>query len=159
MSDKIHKISENNYWQKGSKELSDEFNRAEGRRPRILVGNYFSDPALSSNKLCNQLSDVGFDVDIAPTLVSFESLVNQSIENDTDIILICSDRDVIEEDLLTFQQLLLLQQPDMILSVCLRGVFSLKGQREKLKKWLIFDDKASEKKIAYELLHRLMSTS
>lgn len=159
MSDKSHKISENSNWQKSAKVLSDEFNRVEGRRPRILVGNYFSDPAFTSHKLCNQLADVGFDVDIAPKLLRLQTLVNQSIENDTDIILICSDRVEIEAELLKFQQLLLSQQPDMILSVYLPGNPSLKEHRAKLKKWHSFDDKDSGKKIAYKLIDLLMSAS
>ena len=70
----------NNISDKDLIHLVDEFAMLEGRRPRILVT--LTDNNLSSqfNETSSSLADLGFDVDIAPRFMSYESLSRQAIE-------------------------------------------------------------------------------
>ena len=54
-----------------------------GRRPRVLLSSSESiEKQDDLHKLAIQFSDLGFDVDFAPTFVDTNHLVKQAIEND-----------------------------------------------------------------------------
>lgn len=69
------------------RELTDEFAAAEGRRPRIMLACLAGDENSGSLlHLSISLADLGFDVDVGPASGSFQSLVQQSIENDVHLL-------------------------------------------------------------------------
>ena len=54
-----------------------------GRRPRVLLSSSESiEKQDDLHKLAIQFSDLGFDVDFAPTFVDTNHLIKQAIEND-----------------------------------------------------------------------------
>lgn len=68
--------------------LVDEFAKLEGRRPRIMVALTKNTPNKQFNEVSSSLADLGFDVDIAPRFISFESLSRQAVENDVHTLLL-----------------------------------------------------------------------
>ena len=77
--------------------LVDEFAKLEGRRPRILVALTKNAPNKQFNEISSSLADLGFDVDIAPRFVSFESLSRQAIDNDVHALLILADKSEVND--------------------------------------------------------------
>jgi len=69
------------------RELTDKFAVAEGRRPRIMLACLAGDENSGSLlHLSISLADLGFDVDVGPASGSFQSLVQQAIENDVHLL-------------------------------------------------------------------------
>ncbi len=81
---------DNEYFQEARK-LADEFERLEGRRPRILIVKLGQDGHDRGAKVtATAYADMGFDVDIGPLFQTPEEAVKQAIENDVHIIGISS---------------------------------------------------------------------
>ena len=72
---------------KEAKELSDEFAKKEGRRPRILVAKLGQDGHDRGAKvIATSFADLGFDVDMGPLFQTPEETARQAVENDVHIV-------------------------------------------------------------------------
>lgn len=70
-----------------AREMSDEFARQEGRRPRIMVAKMGQDGHDRGAKvIATSFADLGFDVDIAPLFQTPQEVAMQAVENDVHII-------------------------------------------------------------------------
>jgi len=70
-----------------AKELSDEFARLDGRRPRIMVAKLGQDGHDRGAKvIATSFADLGFDVDIGPLFQTPEEAAKQATENDVHIL-------------------------------------------------------------------------
>jgi len=65
----------------------DEFERAEGRRPRILVAKMGQDGHDRGQKvIATAFADLGFDVDVGPLFQTPEEVARQAVEADVHIV-------------------------------------------------------------------------
>jgi len=72
---------------KKAKELADQFEAIEGRRPRIMVAKMGQDGHDRGAKvIATSFADIGFDVDIGPLFQTPEEVAMQAVENDVHII-------------------------------------------------------------------------
>ncbi len=72
---------------KKAKELADQFESIEGRRPRIMVAKMGQDGHDRGAKvIATSFADIGFDVDIGPLFQTPEEVAMQAVENDVHII-------------------------------------------------------------------------
>ncbi len=79
-------IGSDNHFKK-ARELSDQFEKLEGRRPRIMVAKMGQDGHDRGAKIiATSFADVGFDVDIGPLFQTPEEAAMQAAENDVHII-------------------------------------------------------------------------
>ncbi len=70
-----------------TRELSDEFARLEGRRPRIMIAKMGQDGHDRGAKvIATSFADLGFDVDVGPLFQTPEEVARQAAENDVHII-------------------------------------------------------------------------
>lgn len=70
-----------------AKKLADEFEKLEGRRPRILVAKMGQDGHDRGAKvIATGFADLGFDVDIGPLFQTPEEVARQAVENDVHIV-------------------------------------------------------------------------
>nr|WP_229241038.1 methylmalonyl-CoA mutase [Dyadobacter sp. SG02] len=70
-----------------AREMSDEFARLEGRRPRMMVAKMGQDGHDRGAKvIATSFADLGFDVDIAPLFQTPQEVAMQAIENDVHVI-------------------------------------------------------------------------
>ena len=159
MSDFSDDISENDKFRKKGLELSEEFALLEGRRPRILVGGATDILTGSMNRICNTLADMGFDVDIAPKLNTLKKLATQSLENDSDMIMICSEKCISCQELLDVQRCVWSNQPDIMMSLYIGDPNCVSTFESQLKNWKVFDQKAGAYFMGYYLLKQLLSGS
>lgn len=68
-------------------ELSDEFAKLDGRRPRIMVAKMGQDGHDRGAKvIATGFADMGFDVDIGPLFQTPEEVAQQAIENDVHVV-------------------------------------------------------------------------
>jgi methylmalonyl-CoA mutase len=68
-------------------ELVEEFERNEGRRPRILVAKMGQDGHDRGQKvIASAFADLGFDVDIGPLFATPQEAARQAVENDVHIV-------------------------------------------------------------------------
>ncbi|HMC97319.1 MAG TPA: cobalamin-dependent protein, partial [Flavobacteriales bacterium] len=71
--------------------LANEFAKAEGRRPRILVAKMGQDGHDRGAKvIATSFADIGFDVDIGPLFQTPQEVARQAIENDVHVLGISS---------------------------------------------------------------------
>ncbi|TVR10591.1 MAG: methylmalonyl-CoA mutase [Salinarimonadaceae bacterium] len=69
------------------RELVEEFERNDGRRPRILVAKMGQDGHDRGQKvIASAFADLGFDVDIGPLFATPDEAARQAIENDVHIV-------------------------------------------------------------------------
>lgn len=69
------------------RKLADEFEAAEGRRPRILVAKMGQDGHDRGAKVISTaFADMGFDVDIGPLFQTPEETARQAVENDVHVV-------------------------------------------------------------------------
>ena len=69
------------------RELCRRFEKAEGRRPRILVAKMGQDGHDRGQKvIASAFADLGFDVDIGPLFQTPEETARQAVENDVHIV-------------------------------------------------------------------------
>jgi methylmalonyl-CoA mutase len=69
------------------REMADEFEQREGRRPRILVAKMGQDGHDRGAKvIATAFADMGFDVDIGPLFQTPEEAARQAVENDVHVI-------------------------------------------------------------------------
>jgi methylmalonyl-CoA mutase len=81
MSDKVEKLQA----------LIEQFEDAEGRRPRILVAKIGQDGHDRGQKvIASAFADVGFDVDIGPLFATADEAARQAVENDVHMLGISS---------------------------------------------------------------------
>ena len=67
--------------------LVEAFERADGRRPRILVAKVGQDGHDRGQKvIASAFADLGFDVDIGPLFSTPEEVARQAVENDVHIV-------------------------------------------------------------------------
>jgi methylmalonyl-CoA mutase len=72
---------------KKAKELTEQFARLEGRRPRIMVAKMGQDGHDRGAKVvATAYADIGFDVDISPLFQTPEEVAKQAVENDVHIL-------------------------------------------------------------------------
>ena len=68
-------------------ELTEEFARQEGRRPRIMIAKMGQDGHDRGAKVCaTGYADCGFDVDMGPLFQTPAEAARQAVENDVDIM-------------------------------------------------------------------------
>ena len=68
-------------------EATDEFERAEGRRPRILVAKMGQDGHDRGQKvIVTAFADMGFDVDVGPLFSTPEEVAQQAVDADVHIV-------------------------------------------------------------------------
>ncbi len=85
-----HEMKDNLSFEK-ARQLSDQFAKMEGRRPRILVAKLGQDGHDRGAKIiATSFADLGFDVDIGPLFLTPKEAVMQAIDNDVHIIGISS---------------------------------------------------------------------
>ena len=67
--------------------LAEQFERDEGRRPRILVAKVGQDGHDRGQKvIASAFADLGFDVDIGPLFATPAEAARQAVENDVHIV-------------------------------------------------------------------------
>ena len=73
------------------REMTDEFARKEGRRPRLMVAKIGQDGHDRGAKvIATAFADMGFDVDIAPLFQTPAEVAKQAVENDAHVVGISS---------------------------------------------------------------------
>ena len=73
------------------KSLIERFEKAEGRRPRILVAKMGQDGHDRGAKVvATAYADMGFDVDIGPLFQTPEETARQAVENDVHVVAMSS---------------------------------------------------------------------
>ena len=84
----IYKMEiQNNKTFKEALELSDQFAKEEGRRPRIMIAKMGQDGHDRGAKVvASSFADLGFDVDVAPLFQTPKEVAQQAIENDVHIL-------------------------------------------------------------------------
>jgi len=83
--------SEHNEAFEKAKDLTDHFEKQEGRRPRIMVAKMGQDGHDRGAKvIATSFADLGFDVDIGPLFQTPEEAAKQAVENDVHILGISS---------------------------------------------------------------------
>ncbi|MET0952786.1 MAG: cobalamin-dependent protein, partial [Aeromicrobium sp.] len=66
---------------------TEEFEKAEGRRPRILVAKMGQDGHDRGQKvIVSAFADMGFDVDVGPLFSTPEEVAQQAVDNDVHIV-------------------------------------------------------------------------
>ena len=134
--------------------LVDEFAKLEGRRPRILVALTKNAPNKQFNEISSSLADLGFDVDIAPRFISFESLSRQAEENDVHTLLILADKSEINESVDAIRKELKQHLPsDILLIIQSNASLNTDQQVVTVDQSLLFGSKTSTKKLAKHILH------
>ncbi|WP_083750250.1 methylmalonyl-CoA mutase [Rhodohalobacter halophilus] len=79
-------IDNNNEFKK-ARQMADEFEKQEGRRPRIMVAKMGQDGHDRGAKVIStSFADLGFDVDIGPLFQTPEEAARQAVENDVHIL-------------------------------------------------------------------------
>ncbi len=69
------------------RQMTDEFEQMEGRRPRILIAKMGQDGHDRGAKIiATAFADLGFDVDIGPLFQTPEETARQAVENDVHVI-------------------------------------------------------------------------
>jgi methylmalonyl-CoA mutase len=69
------------------RQLADEFELLEGRRPRIMIAKIGQDGHDRGAKvIATAFADMGFDVDIGPLFQTTEETARQAVENDVHIV-------------------------------------------------------------------------
>ncbi|MBK5233338.1 MAG: methylmalonyl-CoA mutase [Thermoleophilia bacterium] len=70
-----------------TKELVEQFEKAEGRRPRVLVAKMGQDGHDRGQKvIATAFADLGFDVDIGPLFQTPEEVARQAVEADVHVV-------------------------------------------------------------------------
>jgi methylmalonyl-CoA mutase len=83
-------MNDNSAFEKARK-LTDEFEKIDGRRPRILVAKMGQDGHDRGAKvIATGFADIGFDVDIGPLFQTPKEAARQAIENDVHVLGISS---------------------------------------------------------------------
>jgi len=78
---------DNNEEFKKAQQLADQFEKQEGRRPRIMVAKMGQDGHDRGAKVIStSFADLGFDVDIGPLFQTPEEAARQAVENDVHIL-------------------------------------------------------------------------
>lgn len=79
-------IDKNPHFKK-AQELSNEFSKTFGRRPRIMVAKMGQDGHDRGAKVvATSFADIGFDVDMSPLFQTPSEVAKQAIENDVHIL-------------------------------------------------------------------------
>ena len=69
------------------KKLVEDFDRNDGRRPRILIAKLGQDGHDRGQKvIASAFADLGFDVDIGPLFATAEEAARQAVENDVHVV-------------------------------------------------------------------------
>ncbi|MFH2000278.1 MAG: methylmalonyl-CoA mutase [Planctomycetota bacterium] len=69
------------------RKLSDEFEKIEGRRPRILIAKMGQDGHDRGAKvIATAFADLGFDVDVGPLFQTPEETAREAVENDVHVV-------------------------------------------------------------------------
>ena len=67
--------------------LAEEFDKNDGRRPRILIAKMGQDGHDRGQKvIASAFADLGFDVDIGPLFATPEEAARQAVENDVHVL-------------------------------------------------------------------------
>ena len=72
---------------KRARDMTDDFAKRDGRRPRILVAKVGQDGHDRGQKvIATAFADLGFDVDIGPMFTTPEETARQAVENDVHVV-------------------------------------------------------------------------
>ena len=83
----LKEVKQGKYDVKELQNLMDKFQKAEGRRPRILIAKMGQDGHDRGQKVISTaFADLGFDVDVGPLFQTPEETAKQAAENDVHII-------------------------------------------------------------------------
>ncbi len=83
----LKEVQQGKYDVKELQELIEKFQKAEGRRPRILIAKMGQDGHDRGQKVISTaFADLGFDVDVGPLFQTPEETARQASENDVHII-------------------------------------------------------------------------
>jgi hypothetical protein len=99
---------------------------------------------------------MGYDVDLSPKVKTLKRLVNQSLENDIDVMLICSDDCFSIEELLGFQNQILSDQPYLIMSLYSENIDCISNLQGQLNQWVLFKPNDDAYLLGYDLLNQLL---
>ena len=149
--------TDNDHRDSALKLLVDEFAKLEGRRPRILVALSKNTPNKQFNEISSSLADLGFDVDLAPRFISFESLSRQAMENDVHTLLILADKSEVNESGDAISKELKKHLPSDILSI-IKSNSTLNSDKQfvSIDQSMIFGSRTSTKKLAKHILHTFL---
>ena len=159
MSDSTYAHPENNnLWQQGLL-LSQEFSQMEGRQPRVLVGNSTKVSQQLIRKVCSALADMGFNVDVAPVLSSFDELATQCLENDADVLLILGADHITRTELTNLAKKMSLLKSETVKALTFQGPESIMNQETLRAYYSIFPEDSDPVQISLALLKILLSSN
>jgi len=96
-----------------------DFEKQQGRRPRILVAKLGQDGHdRGANVIATALADIGFDVDLSPLFQTPEEIVRQALDNDVHIIGISTQAGAHTQLVPEVMALLKQQNADDIVVIC-----------------------------------------
>jgi len=96
-----------------------EFEKSQGRRPRILVAKLGQDGHdRGANVIATALADIGFDVDLSPLFQTPEEIVRQALDNDVHMIGISTQAGAHTQLVPEVMALLKQQNIDDIIVIC-----------------------------------------
>jgi len=96
-----------------------DFERQQGRRPRILVAKLGQDGHdRGANVIATALADIGFDVDLSPLFQTPEEIVRQALDNDVHIIGISTQAGAHTQLVPEVMALLKQQHADDVVVIC-----------------------------------------
>ena len=99
---------------------------------------------------------MGFDADLAPKRTSLDMLAGQALENDVDVVLICSNKCSSKDELKRFENSVLPFQDEMVMSLMAVELDCLESLKRELKHWCFFNGMTPLDFMAYQLLGYLM---
>lgn len=157
MSDSTNAHPDNNIlWQQGLL-LSHEFSQLEGRQPRILVGNSNKVSQQVIRKVCSSMADMGFNVDVAPVLSSFDELAKQCLENDADVLLILGADHITKTELTKLAKKVSFLKSETVKALTFQGPESIINSEALRELYRIFPEDSDPVEISLALLKILMS--
>jgi len=146
----------NDLWQQGLL-LSHEFSQLEGRQPRVLVGNSIKISQQVIRKVCSSLADMGFNVDVAPVLGSFDELATQCLENDADVLLILGAEHITRTELTNLAKKVSFLKPETLKALTFQSPESIVNSETLRELYQIFPEDSDPVEISFALLKILMS--
>lgn len=139
-----------------AKELSDLFYRIEGRRPRVLVTGLDVKGQNSLHKISSLFADLGCDADMSPKSNDINDFVRQSIENDSDIIVVCCEYQPKKDQLLQLDDLIKGHNSAAVFVLYTLRKIQRTDMPDSLRHWIVFDPKLNKNRAGYEVLQELL---
>ena len=141
-----------------AKELSDLFYRIEGRRPRVLVTGLDVKGQNSLHEISSLFADLGCDADMSPKSNDINDFVRQSIENDSDIIVLCSENQPKKDQLLQLDDLIKEHNAEAIFVLYTLRKVQKTDLPDSLRQWILFNPKLNKNRAGYGVLQELLNS-